>query len=88
MNIEEQVAKLQESYKVAASADKGKLYQELLDKYHVAQQKIEDLEKQLKSRNNLPSKDEVETMSSMLDLIGKLDETTIEKLSKFGGNKE
>lgn len=84
MNIEGEITKLQNAYQ--ASAEKDKLYKELLDEYERAKKRIEELEQALKSQggNQLPSKDEVESMSSMLDLISKLDEATIEKLSKFG----
>ena len=86
-NIEDQIAKLQSTYQSAA--DKDMLYAELLEKYKKAQLRIEELESELKNRvPNLPSKDDVEAMSGMLDLISRLDESTIEKLNRFGGNKQ
>lgn len=37
--------------------------------------------------NKLPTKDEVESISAMLDLVNKLDPETINKLKIFGGCK-
>lgn len=37
--------------------------------------------------NKLPTKDEVESISAMLDLVNKLDPETINKLKIFGGRK-
>lgn len=86
MNIEDQIEKLQSAYNGAG--DKDKQYQELLGKYKIAMERIDELEKKLaENSNKLPTKDEVDTMASMLDLINKLDESTIEKLSKFGDKK-
>lgn len=85
MSLEHEIAKLQSTYQT--SSEKDQLYQELLNEYEKAKRRIDELEEELKKQSisQLPSKDEVESMSSMLDLISKLDETTIEKLSKFGG---
>jgi len=90
-DISAQIDKLQKSYSVRSS-DQGRdeLYRELLDKYASALEKITGLEQEvaaLKSKNTLPSKDEVDAMSSMVDLISKLDEATIEKLNRFGTSK-
>lgn len=86
MSLEDDIKKLQVNY--TKSADKDTAYAELLEEYKKAQEKIKKLEAELeKKANQMPSKDEVETMSSMLDLISKLDEPTIEKLNRFGTNK-
>lgn len=83
-DINQQIAKLgQEFDKLTSSTEKDKRYKELLAKYDTAQKRINELESELK-KNKLPTKDEVEAMSSMLDLVTKLDEATIEKLNKFG----
>jgi hypothetical protein len=87
MSIEDQIAKLQSAYKV--SSKKDEMYEELLEQYKVAQKRIQELEAELsaKTSSSLPTKDEVDTMTSMVELISKLDADTIEKLSKFSGNK-
>jgi len=83
-NLIESIAELQKKYdRTESSAEKEKLYQEVLSKLEIAQKRIEELETE-NSKPKLPSRDEVETMSSMVDLISKLDETTIEKLNRFG----
>lgn len=83
-DIDQQITKLvQEFDKITSSTEKDKLYKELLAKYETAQKRISELESELK-KNKLPTKDEVDAMSSMLDLVTKLDEATIEKLNKFG----
>ena len=81
------IADLQKNYKKTDTIqEKDKLYQELLEKYEAAQKRIDELESE-KNRAKLPTKDEVDTMASMLDLINKLDEGTIEKLNRFGQKK-
>jgi len=86
MSVEDDVKSLQQAYN--QSTDKDKLYKDLLEDYKVAKQRIVELEKDLEDKSSkLPSKDEVEAMAGMLDLVSKLDESTIEKLSKFGGKK-
>lgn len=89
MNIEDQIGKLQDSYTSSSNPnDKDKRYEELLAKYKIAIERIQKLEGRLNEQaNKLPTKEDVDTMSSMLDLINKLDESTIEKLSKFGDKK-
>lgn len=41
--------------------------------------------RELENKNSIPTKDEVESMSAMLDVLNKLDIKTIDKLSSFGG---
>lgn len=74
------------------SSDQGKdeLYNQLLDKYASSLEKILDLEREiseLKSKSAMPTKDDVDAMSGMLDLINKLDDATIAKLNQFGAKK-
>jgi len=84
MDISKSIAGLQSQYDQQSSNDgKDKMYQELLQKYEVAQKRIEELETE-KNKSKLPTKDEIEAMSGMLDLVNKLDTSTIEKLTKFG----
>lgn len=40
--------------------------------------------RQLESKNSLPSKEEVESMSAMLDVLNKMDIATLNKLTEFG----
>ena len=84
MSVEDEITKLQKAYQ--GSVEKDRLYEELLEDYKIAKKRIEELEEkvQANSSNQLPTKDDVEAMSGMLDLINKLDDATIEKLSKFG----
>jgi hypothetical protein len=85
-DLDKEISKLRETHRGTSQIeDKDKLYDDLLQEYKKAKARIVELEHELEeSKTKLPSKDEVETMSSMIDLIGKLDESTIEKLSKFG----
>lgn len=46
------------------------------------QEKIRSLES-----NKIPSKDEVESMSAMLDMLNKLDIKTLDKLSELGSKE-
>ncbi len=64
-------------------------YQKLLEKYEESIQVIESLKSQLDElqKKKLPTKDEVESISSMLDLINKLDPEMIKKINLLGGNK-
>ena len=83
VDITSSISDLQRIYsQTSKDEDKDTLYKELLVKYQEAQKKIEELEGD-KAKSKLPSKDEVESMSGMLDLISKLDASTIEKLNKF-----
>jgi len=61
-------------------------YKRLSEKYEKAMEVIELQKTQLEEykRNKLPTKDEVDTISSMLDLISKLDDNTMQKIEKFG----
>lgn len=87
-DINQQIAKLGQDFdKLTSLSEKDRLYKELLAKYDIAQKRINELESELKA-NKLPTKDEVDAMSSMLDLVTKLDEATIEKLNKFGKSQQ
>lgn len=66
--------------------DRATHYTELLQAYNVALEEINTLSKQLeKPVHAMPSKKDLESMGAMLDLINKIDTTTLEKLNKFGG---
>jgi len=83
-NLIQSIGQLQKNYEQSATnKEKDVLYQELLEKYEAAQKRIDELEAE-KSKGKLPSKNEVDTMITMLDLINKIDEGTIEKLNRFG----
>lgn len=83
-DINQQIVNLAKEYdKLTSSSEKDRRYKDLLEKYNIAQKRINELETELK-KDKLPTKDEVDAMSSMLDLVTKLDEATIEKLNKFG----
>lgn len=64
-------------------------YRELLEEYSKAMGVIEQLKQKIEElqRNKLPSKEEVESMSAMLDVMNKLDPETIDKINKLGGKK-
>ena len=64
-----------EAYKKLA-----KKYEEALVLIETLKSKIEELQK-----NKLPSKDEVESMSAMLDLLDKFDPKTLEKINSLNG---
>lgn len=77
-----------ESSKIVSSPN-DQQYQQLLQKYEEAFILIETMRTkidQLQS-NKLPTVDEVESMSAMLDVLNKLDIKTLDKLSTLG-NKE
>ena len=61
-------------------------YRRLADKYEEALGLIETLRTKIDELQNskLPSKDEVESMSAMLDVLNKLDIKTLDKLSMLG----
>lgn len=65
-------------------------YEKLADKFEQALQIIE-LQKtkisELESKK-LPTKEDVESMSAMLDLLGKLDENTVTRINKLGKLKK
>jgi len=64
-------------------------YKELLRKYEEALVVIETLKMQVEEveKKKLPTKDEVESISAMLDLFSKLDPDTINKIERLGGKK-
>jgi hypothetical protein len=90
--------KLDESYgtlkatseMIALVKDSGSVskeqYEKLADKFEQALQLIETMRSKITQleANKMPSKDEVESMSSMLDLLGKLDDTSISRIHKLG----
>ena len=57
----------------------AKKYEEAISLIEILRAKIDDLEK-----NKLPTKDEVESMSAMLDVLNKLDIKTLDKISMLG----
>lgn len=61
-------------------------YRKLSKKYEEALMLIETLKSKIDDLQNskLPTKDEVESMSAMLDVLNKLDIKTLDKLSTFG----
>lgn len=63
-----------------------KNYGDLLEKYECAVQRINELENK-NSKNRLPAKEEVESIGSMLKLMGieKLDKDGIRRLSEIQG---
>ena len=83
--FDEDFKKLQDYKNTSQVEKKDALYEELLADYKKAKDRITELEQKLaENKTKLPTRDEVETMSSMIYLISKLDESTIEKLSRFG----
>ncbi|MCA9346710.1 hypothetical protein KC960_04430 [Candidatus Saccharibacteria bacterium] len=61
-------------------------YESLANKFEQSMQVIEILRSKIQELESkkMPSKEEVESMSSMLDLLGKLDETSIARIKKLG----
>lgn len=61
-------------------------YRKLGQKYEEALKLIEILKAEVEEAqaNKLPTKDEVESMSAMLDVLNKLDIKTLDKLSMLG----
>ena len=61
----------------------------LLRRLEKLEQENADLKKKLYTsysevkNNNLPSKDEIESISSMIDIINKIDEETLEKIERL-----
>ena len=87
--IQKEINALRDARKATSRSEPDEVYNELLKKYEHALVKIHELETQVNSntQSKVPSKDDVEAMSGMLDLINKLDDSTIEKLNKFGNMK-
>ncbi len=61
-------------------------YERLAERFEKAMQLIEAQRTKITEleSNKMPSKDDVESMSAMLDLIGKLDEKSINRLNRLG----
>lgn len=61
-------------------------YQKLSEKYEEALKLIETLRTKIDElqSNKMPTKDEVESMSAMLDILDKLDIKTLDKLTELG----
>ena len=61
-------------------------YKKLSEKYEQALKLIETLKSKIDEleSNKIPSKDEVESISAMLDVLNKLDIKTLDKLSMIG----
>lgn len=87
-NLESSLARLQANLSASkhTTTFNEEAYKNLLEKYEealtlieVMKSKIDDLQK-----NRMPSKDEVESMSAMIDLLSKLDDGTINKITKLG----
>lgn len=72
-----------------SEGDSDKKIQKMRDLLERAYVTIEAQQEKIRSleSSKLPSKDEVESMSAMLDVLNKLDIKTIDKLSELG-NKE
>jgi len=65
---------------------KKEQYEKLAEKFEEAMKLIEVLRTKISEleSNKMPSKDDVESMSAMLDLLGKLDTSSINRISKLG----
>ena len=65
-------------------------YKKLAEKYEEALKLVETLKSKIDDlqNNKIPSKDDVESMSAMLDVLNKLDIKTLDKLSSLGKKDE
>lgn len=65
---------------------KKEQYEKLAEKFEEAMKLIEVLRSKINEleSNKMPSKGDVESMSAMLDLLGKLDTNSINRLNKLG----
>jgi hypothetical protein len=88
-SLEATITKLRDN--LITSQDKNndfneKSYKELLAKYEESLGVIEVLKAKIVEleRGKLPTKDEVESISAMLDLVSKLDTTTLNKIERLG----
>lgn len=68
--------------------DKRNEYDNLLKLSQELVKKIKNIQSESPSENKLPTKDEIESISMMLDVINKIDYTTLDKLNKFGGKSK
>lgn len=61
-------------------------YEKLAEKFEKAMQMIEVMRPKINEieANQLPSREEVESISSMLDLLGRLDASSISRIKKLG----
>lgn len=68
------------------SAPNADQYKKLSEKYEEALKIIETLRSKIDElqNNKIPSRDEVESISAMLDVLNKLDIKTLDKLSALG----
>ena len=86
-DIDETIKELGSRYNATEDNKKNELHSKLLEDYKIALEEIARLKEQLasSSKSELPSKDEVDTMASMIDLLSKLDNDVIDKIGKLGG---
>jgi hypothetical protein len=77
----------QANFSETAESEKAKRYDSLLEKYVQAIKIIEQLKMRIDEvgKDKLPTKDEVESIGAMLDLVNKLDIKTLDKLNQLGG---
>ena len=61
-------------------------YEKLAEKFEDAMKLVEAMRSKIQEleSNKMPTKDEVESISSMLDLLGKLDDNAISRINKLG----
>lgn len=61
-------------------------YEKLAEKFEDAMKLVEAMKTKIHEleSNKMPTKDEVESISSMLDLLGKLDDNAINRINKLG----
>ncbi len=61
-------------------------YEKLAEKFEDAMRLVEVMKSKINEleSNKMPTKDEVESISSMLDLLGKLDDNAISRINKLG----
>ncbi len=62
-------------------------YENLLESYDDSIKKLCDFISDLQKgeNNKIPTKNELESIEMMLDIINKIDYTTLDKLNRFGG---
>lgn len=90
VNLGSVIAELKSSYaSFLENKNKATAYDDLVEKYKESIEVIEQLKHQIEElqKNKLPTKDEVESISSMVDLLNKLDTKTLNKINRLGGQK-
>lgn len=76
----------QKRFTEVKDSQKQENYDSLLKSYNESVEKLLSFITELQNTDNrVPTKNELESIEMMLDIINKIDYTTLDKLNRFGG---